>query len=81
MQKSIILPYVPNFTEPKSGVGSETEKDEDGLPLIVFSPKGFRTFGDDCPSLKTVSQTKVQSYLVSKLNEFRKDYKKNFGEY
>ena len=28
MQKSVIAPYVPSFVEPKSGVGSETESDE-----------------------------------------------------
>jgi hypothetical protein len=53
------------------------EKDEDGLPLIVFSPKGHDTFGDNSLSFKNVSQTKVQSYLISDLNKFRKDYKKN----
>jgi hypothetical protein len=46
------------------------EKDEDGLPLIVFSPKGHDTFGDNSLSFKNVSQTKVQSYLISDLNKF-----------
>lgn len=53
------------------------EKDEDGLPLIVFSPKGYETFGDNSSSFKNVSLTKVQSYLISDLNKFRKDYKKS----
>lgn len=50
--------------------------DEDGEPLIVFSPKGYRTFGDDCPDFKNVNLHKVQSLLITELNNFRKDYKK-----
>lgn len=53
----------------------EDEKDEDGLPLIVFAPKGSqRTFGNECKGLKYVNQKKVQSYLITELNQFRKDY-------
>lgn len=55
----------------------DSEKDEDGLPLIVFAPKGKDyTFGDNCKDLKNVDQRKVQSYLISELNQFRKDYNK-----
>ena len=51
-------------------------KDEDGKPLIVFSPKGYHTFENDCPGLKNVNLIKVQSLLITELNTFRKDYKK-----
>ena len=50
------------------------EQDEDGLPLIVFAPKSDeRTFGDKCDAMKNVDQTKVKSYLITELNNFRKD--------
>ena len=53
-----------------------SEKDEDGLPLIIFEPKSeFRTFGNDCPAFINVNKEKVQSILISELNKFRKDYK------
>lgn len=51
-------------------------KDESGDAVVVFSPKGYHTFGDDCPELKNVNLNKIQSLLITELNNFRKDYKK-----
>lgn len=51
-------------------------KDESGDEVVVFSPKGYHTFGDDCTELKNANLNKIQSLLITELNNFRKDYKK-----
>ena len=52
---------------------SDWNIDPYGNPVIVFGPKNYETFGDDSPQLNNVNLDKIQSLLITELNNFRKD--------